>query len=197
MKSPVFVTIAVEGDTDVVVVEKILTLTNHHAAYIYGRKGKGRLDQQILGFNNAARTAPWLVLRDLDTDAPCAGDLVKTLLPTPSTRMRFRIAVHALEAWLLADADSISRYFAVSRDLVPADPESLPHPKRALIDLARRSRLATVRDDMVPRTGTTAKIGPGYTDRVSEFTRDHWRPRVAAKHAQSLRRCIAALRTLR
>lgn len=193
---PAWVTVAVEGDTDVPVVAKILKLAGHELDRVHGRAGKARLDLQLPGYNNAAHHAPWLVLRDLDTDAPCAGALITALLPSPAARMRLRIAVHALEAWLLADAQAVSRYFAVPLTVVPALPESLPDPKRSLVDLARRSRSTAVRQDMVPALGMTARVGPGYSSRVIEFARDHWRPRVASQTAPSLRSCIAALRTL-
>lgn len=194
---PTWVTVAVEGDTDVPVVAKVLRLAHHEIGPVHGRSGKGKLDRQIHGYNNAARSAPWLVLRDLDSDAPCAGALTSSLLPAPAARMRFRIAVHSMEAWLLADPDSVSKYFAVPAPSIPTSPEALPDPKRALVDLARLSRLSAVRQDMVPAPRTSAVVGPGYSSRVIEFARDHWRPLVAAKNAPSLARCIKALRTLR
>lgn len=193
---PVWVTVAVEGDTDVPVVTKILRLLRHEVGPVHGRAGKGKLDLQLPGYNNAARSAPWLVLRDLDSDAPCAGALVQAKLPSPAPHMRFRIAVRSMEAWLLADPVSVSRYFAVPPASIPASPETLPDPKRALVDLARLSRLSAVRQDMVPAPRTSASVGPGYSSRVIEFVRDHWRPLVAAKSAPSLARCIKALRTL-
>lgn len=191
------VTVAVEGDTDVPVVEKIFKLANREIGPIHGRTGKSRLDQQLPGYNHAAKYAPWLVLRDLDRDETCAGTLVARLLPTSSPRMRLRIAVRALEAWLLADAHSVSRYFLVSAAAITATPEALPDPKRTLVDLARKSRSSAVRRDMVPEQGMSARVGPGYSSRIIEFARDHWRPRVAAKRAPSLQRCIDAVRKLK
>ena len=51
-------------------------------------------------------------------------------------------------------------------------PESLPHPKRALVDLARRSSVRAIREDLVPEPGSAAIVGRGYTPRMTEFIED-------------------------
>ena len=97
----------------------------------------------------------------------------------------------------MADAESLSVYLRVPRAIVPADPDRLENPKRALVDIARRSRLAAIRQDMVPGPGMTSRVGPAYSSRVSEFARLHWRAEVASGQSDSLRRCIGAVRSLR
>ena len=51
-------------------------------------------------------------------------------MPDPSALMCFRIAVRELEAWLLADWDTLAEYLMVSRDLFTVRPKDLENPKR-------------------------------------------------------------------
>jgi hypothetical protein len=109
----------------------------------------------------------------------------------------FRVAVRAVEAWLLADAEKIAAFLGVDGTRIPSQPETLPDPKDTLLRLAGKSRRKEVREDMVPRLGGQRKVGPAYASRMIEFTNRHWRPQVAAQRADSLRRAIQALRRLR
>lgn len=129
--------------------------------------------------------SPWLVLRDLDR-AECAPSLLASIAGGDGGIIR--IAVRATEAWLLADREGAAAWLGMSVSKMPVDVERLDDPKRALINLARRSRSRTVRVDLVPRA--TARIGPGYVDQVRRFCRELWRPDVAALSAPSLARCL-------
>ncbi len=191
------VTVVVEGSTDLPVLSRVLEFVGCSIDVVHGQQGKAAIDRNILGYNNAARFSPWIVLRDLDNDAPCAAALAERMLQAPSPWMRLRIAVRATESWLLADAETLSNYLRVRRALVPADPESLADPKGALVDLSRRSRLAAIRADMVPTQGVTNRVGPAYPSRVAEFARTLWRPEIARENSESLRRCIDSVRLLK
>ena len=94
---------AVEGVLDEVVVRKLILAAGAQPGTIYGKKGKPYLHQKIEGFNNAAQYRPWIVLADLDRDAECAPPLRNDWLPSPAALMCFRIAVRAVEAWLMAE----------------------------------------------------------------------------------------------
>lgn len=190
------VTIAVEGPTDTAIARRLVRHAGLSAGSIYAAGGKSKLDQKLPGYNNAARNAPWLVLRDMDQDAPCAPTLVERLLQAPARYMRLRIAVHQGESWLLADAEKIAAFLQVQLDAVPPAPDTLVNSKQSLVNLARTSRSREIRAALVPPQGSTASVGRQYTSMITEFTQEHWRPGVAAKRSESLARCINALRTL-
>jgi hypothetical protein len=159
---------AVEGIVDRAVVERIarewgLSIYNFH-----GLRGKQFLRQRIAAFNNAARFNPWLVLVDLDR-CDCAPALLLEWLGAPSQFMRLRVAVRAIEAWLMADAASLSDFLHVRPSLVPGTPDVLGDPKQTLINLARRSTKAEIRRDMVAREGSGNIIGPAYASRLMEY----------------------------
>lgn len=186
-------TIAVEGATDIPVIRRLLAEAGHALAVAYGGHGKGPLDSNLVGYNNAARFAPWFVLRDLDHDGECAPALASGLLPAPAEHMRLRIAVRETESWLLGDAESLAAFLSVKSSRIPTNPDRLDDPKQALVNLARQSRRREIRDDMVPALGTSAVVGPAYGSRIEEFAREHWRPSVAATRSSSLKRTLDRL----
>ena len=187
---------AVEGMADDAVVERIIDHAGGHVGHVYGRKGKDHLRRKIAGYDNAARHAPWFVLVDLDRDEDCAAPLREAWLPAPAPRLCFRIAVRAVEAWLMADAERLARYLGVPRGCVPKAPESLDDPKGAMVALARRSRRRDIRQDMASREGSGRRTGPAYPGRLIEYAATEWRPDVAARNAESLRRAIDCVRRL-
>jgi hypothetical protein len=187
---------AVEGIVDEAVVRALLSYAGHAPGTIYVQGGKSRLLAKLAGFNAAARLSPWLVLVDLNGDAPCAPEFVTAVMPTPSPQMVFRVAVRQAEAWLMADREELASYLRVSRTLVPNDPEAEADAKRAMVNLARGSRDRHVREDMVPMQASGRKTGPNYAGRLIEFATRRWRPDVAAERADSLNRCLQRLAAL-
>lgn len=181
---------------DETVLRRIITLAGGAAGRIHVTGGKHRLDRQLGGYNNAARFSAWCVLRDLNGDAPCAADLRLQLLPESSSLMRFRIAVHSIEAWVMADRESIGSFLSISQSAIPTLPDDLPNPKRVLVDLARSSRKRAIREGIVPTSGSGRRVGPDYTSLIIEYVESGWRPEVAAHSSESLRRCIDKLREL-
>ena len=187
------VTVVAEGDTDFPIVRAVLSIAGLEVGTQIDCCGKGTLDARLGAYNMAARGSPWVVLRDLDRDAPCPGELVARLLPSPGRWMRLRIAVHAAEAWLMADRERLASFLRVSVTLLPTSPDTIPDPKIQLVSLARRSTKPAIVEDMVPKPGFGRKIGPGYETRLIEFALKHWRPDVARKLSPSLERTIRAL----
>jgi hypothetical protein len=197
---PVLVAAAVEGVIDEAVLRRLVALAGGNLVRVYAGNGKAAVLKNLSGYNNAARFAPWVVLVDLGDDDDCAPPCRHRWLPEPAPLMCLRIAVRAVEAWLLADRERIAEFLRVHPAQVPADPESLPDPKNALIDLARQSRSSRVRADLVPRPESGRRVGPLYASRLAAFVQDGesgWRPEIAAAAAaDSLARCLRALRLL-
>lgn len=194
-----FVTAAVEGDVDEAVLRRVLKHVGLELGIVYGREGKQKLLQRLRGYNNAARFSPWVVFADLNGDCPCAPTCVTQWLPAPSRYMCFRVAVRAVEAWLLADRERIARALAVGLRRIPGDPDAIPNPKAELVDLARHSSSRAVREQMVPREGSGRSVGALYATRLIQFIGDEeggWRPDQAAVRSDSFGRCLNRLRLL-
>ncbi len=186
---------AVEGKTDKVVVERLIAHVGAEPGPVYVAEGKSNLKKKIAGYNQAAQHSMWLVLVDLDRDG-CAPSLRAVWLPEPSSRLCFRVAVHAVEAWLMADAETLASFLGVARSNIPVNPEAVPDPKAVLVELAGESRHRDIREDMTPQPGSGRRVGPAYTSRVIEYADKHWRPGTAALQATSLERTIRCLRRL-
>lgn len=180
---------AVEGIVDEAVLRRLVTECGGVLHAAHGGAGKAALRRSIAGYNNAARFSPWVVLVDLDRDADCAPPFVADWLPHMSALMRFRVAVRAVEAWLIADRRSIASFLSVPVSRVPANPDAQADPKQVLVNMARHSRRRDVREDMVPRESSGRSVGPAYTSRLVDFVGTEWRPAQAAQASDSLRRC--------
>lgn len=196
MNPRVFVTGAVEGPVDEAVLRRLVSHVGSGVHRVHGKNGKAALLRSLNGYNYAAERSPWVVLVDLDNDPECPPEFRRKWLPQPARWMCFRVAVRAVEASLLADREGIARFLRVSSALVPRDPESVPYPKRVLIELAARSRSSVIRQDLVPRPGSGREVGPAYTSRMTEFALYVWRPEVAEGSSESLRRALVCLRRL-
>jgi hypothetical protein len=193
------ITLAVEGGLDEVILTKLVRKLGGEVGHVYGHKGKPYLLEKLRGFNNAARFAPWVVLLDLNGDADCAPTFSRVTLAAPASGMRLRVAVRAVEAWLMADRENFAGFLGVSIRDVPSNPEGEANPKARLLDLARTSRRSGLKSQLLPTRGSTAKVGPLYNARLAEYAgsnRGGWRPMVAARSSESLRRCISAIESL-
>ena len=196
MKESVIISAAVEGIVDETVVRKLVVEAGGHPGTIYGKNGKSYLRRQIQGYNNAALRSLWIVLVDLDRDADCAPPLCEEWVPDPAPYLCFRVAVREIEAWLMADAVSLAKFLSISSSAIPSDPEQLLDPKTEMINLSRRSRRRKIQEDMVPRIGSGRSVGPAYASRLIEYVQTSWRPKVAIKRADSLRRTITCLQQM-
>ncbi len=191
-----FVHLAVEGDTDVPVAERLIRLVGLTPQAITIGRGVRKLDARIPEFNRTGEHLNWLILRDLDHDACCAAELVSDLLGGRplARRVALRVPVRAVESWLLADRDGFAREFGVARSHLTGDPDALDDPKRHLIEVCRRSRRADVRIGMTPREDSGSRVGPEHRTRIAAFARGAWDPWRAAQASESLCRSLAALR---
>ena len=178
----------VEGSIDGAVVKRVFSSLSIETGTIY-HASIPAFETRLRRFNDAARHLPWFALCDLDQEE-CAPLRVRRYLPDPVPGMCFRIAVRAVEAWLLADREEIARILRVARNTIPLSPEDERDPKSRLVAIARRSRSRAIREGLVPSEGDLRKVGPEYTLMIEEFVRDRWSPHRAADRAPSLRRAI-------
>lgn len=190
----------VEGSTDRYAAERLLATRDLRVdlARVIVTGGKQRLDARLAKYNEAAKFAPWLALRDSDRDAgDCPARLRQSLLTgAQSSALCLRLAVRTLDAWLLADRQAFSAFFSVPLPKVPHHPEELDRPKDALTQACRHSRTRAVREAMVPPKGRPGP-GPEYTSYLLDYCRSSWRPDVAAEAAPSLRRALAEIDRLK
>jgi hypothetical protein len=195
----IVVTAAVEGIVDEVLLKRVCNHAGAGIGLVYGRTGKSYILSRLAGYNNSARFRHWVVLLGLDNDASCAPEVLPKWLRIPSALMRLRVAVRELEAWIIADVERLVDFLGVAIRKVPSNPDSLPDPKLALVNLARDSKRRAVREDMVPRPGSGQSVGPANATRMVEFLQDShsgWRPGVASGNSDSLRKCITAVSEL-
>jgi hypothetical protein len=100
-----------------------------------------------------------------------------------------------IESWVIADRDRLAAFLHVQAHRIPNDPDSIPQPKEFIVNLARRARRREIREDLVPRPGSTAAVGPAYNARLIEFVELSWNAVEAATLSPSLARAIKRLST--
>jgi hypothetical protein len=81
------------------------------AGDVFGKRGKADLLKRLPNYNNASRFAPWFAIIDLDNDAVCASQVLEKWLPEPEAGLRLRVAVRAIEAWIMADVERLAPFF--------------------------------------------------------------------------------------
>jgi len=187
------INLLVEGLTDEVVAKRLLAHVGLVPGKSFGKSGKANLLARLPNYNQAARHSIWFAMIDLDNDAVCASQAIARWLPEKAQDMVLRVVVKAVEAWLMADIESMAAFLHVSPSLFPGNPDGEENPKEKLLNIARRSTNTTIRNDFVPRQGSGTSEGPEYATLLNEFTTKYGRPEEAAKRSSSLNRCINAL----
>lgn len=192
MSHPQGVVLVVEDALSDVVMRKILRVAGRHLAVDRSirTQGSGNMRRDIPKFRSASHKLPHIVVADLDR-LPCAPALREQwrMTQVPDT-MLFSVAVRETEAWLLADREGIAGMLGVSQNRIAQWPELEDDPKRALVNLARRCRNRTLRDELVPAPGSVNQVGPVFTARMSQFAADSWDVRRARDASPSLARTL-------
>lgn len=190
--------LAVEDGISEAVCRRLLSVSRPECDVraVVGLRGYGPLRQRLPELNRSARALEVLLLTDLDTTYPCPGALIDDWREglTFNSRLLFRVAVHEVESWLLADRHSFAAGLRVPVERLPLEPDLVPDPKRLVVNLARGSRSPTIRADLVPAPGATSAVGPAYNPRMIDFVLNIWNPLQAAAHSPSLRRALERLR---
>ena len=161
---------------------------------LLGNRGNGYLRLKARELNRAAARSPVFLLTDLDSPTACPPRIIADWLRAePARNLLFRVAVIEVESWVLADRERVAAFLGVPEHRIPANTDSIPDPKQFLVNLARRSRAADVRTDMVPAAGSTALVGPLYNPRLVSFVATNWSSARARTASESLRRTVDRL----
>ncbi len=187
--------LVVEDQLSEAVLKKILHIAKDRflVTGCYCLRGNIYLKRNIIGFNNAAKGSPFLVLTDLDT-SECPPALIKEWLPYPKHHnLLFRIAVKEVEAWLLADWSGFARYLSIAREGVSLNVESIKDPKRKLIELAQKSRNRRLREAIVPSSKSDARQGPDYNGVLINFVNEFWNVEAAMSNSISLKKAVKSV----
>lgn len=196
------VALAGEGPTDLAIMRKLMAEAALDAGDVLwgeGRTtGKPGLLQRLRGYAAGARDGrAFFVLFDLDQDAPCASGRVQALGVAADPHLCLRIAVRAAEAWLIADRAALAEHLAAPVRRLGGDPDTLPDPKRTIIDACAHSRRKQIRNGIQPRPRAGRAEGPDYVDILADFVARTWSPERAAGVSDSLARSRRALARLR
>jgi len=164
---------------------------------VYG--GCHGLDAEIPKFLQMTRSHAVCILRDLDSEV-CAPSLLKRLgadKAADPSNLVFRVPVRQIEAWLLADAESFSRHFKISKAMIPACPDDLDDAKEGVLRLIRRSNSPTMKEAMLPREGYSNRTGPEYASALKDFVIKVWSPDRARARSPSLDRSLKAFQAFK
>lgn len=158
-------------------------------------KGVTKLVANIPRYMGLAELHP--VLCVADTDGQCAMTLAAEWRPRWAPRnFLLRLAVSEAESWLLADREAFAAFLEVAEARIPDRPDNIPDPKRLVVNLARRSRRRTLRQELVSSTNAE-RPGAGYNIHLREFAERSWRPREAARRSPSLAKALRRLEELK
>jgi hypothetical protein len=149
--------LAVEDSLSEAVAKKILHQSDKNYCVIncLGRKGFGYLKAKISAFNAASRNIPFFVLTDQDHGCP-PNKIDSWLNGKPHSNLIFRIAVMEIESWVMADHDAIAKFLSISAAHFPYKMDDIPDPKQFLLAKTKKSRKRRLKEDILPRAGSTA-----------------------------------------
>lgn len=137
------------------------------------------------------------VLCVADTDGQCPVDFLRAcLLPEFPPGFLFRLADSEAESWLLADRQGFAEFLKVPLKDVPQPPMQVPDAKRKVLELARKSKVRLMRDEIVSALDIN-KPGNGYNLHLTAFVRETWDYRRAAAFSPSLARAVQRIASWR
>ena len=185
-----------EGATELAIAKRILHTCGvpcDGARYI-DKGGRKRFWADVGKYAAAAENGIFVLgLADLESEL-CAGRLLAQHLPKGRPqKFKLRIAVQMAESWLLADP-ALLGWLQISKKLLPARPDEDPHAKLTLVNLARRSRVRSLKDALVPPPTHSGVVGREYLPAIRNFIASHWEPDRAAQNSPSLARALRAIR---
>ena len=193
-----FALLAVEDVLSEAVGRRILNEVSIAVSQTIGLKGCDYLRSKVNNLNRTARGFPVLMITDLDRPSRCPPSLISEWLRGPAEKaFILRVAVLEVESWVMADRSAFGRFLGIRASAVPHQVDEVENPKEKIVLLADGSSSSTIRRDLVPLQGSTARVGPAYNARLGEFVRNTWNPRRAAEVSPSLIRALRALEVFR
>ncbi len=160
--------------------------------------GCGSIFARLDKYNEISKNvnSPVIVFIDLD-NTPCAPRLLADHPihnMQPPNKFQIRVAVREVESWLLADKQGMETYFGIPQNAITHDPEALPNPKQALLNLIKEKARAEFKREMLPKG--KAKIGSKYNKHLTDFINTAWDSTRACANADSLDRAIKGIQKI-
>ena len=176
---------------------RIIEATGHTHGTCFGKKGCSYIEKNIHKFNLTAHDIHYMALVDfMDTKLSCPPEVISNWLPYKRSKMLFRVVVRELESWLLADRSNLAKFLKINIAMLPFNPEQIADPKLSLVNLARKSKSARIREALVPIIGSTAQVGKLYVSEMKIFINELWDIESARKTARSLDKALISLERL-
>jgi len=168
---------------------------DYQVARCLGKKGVNPILKAIDGFHKASQGSCFFILTDQDRPEDCPSRVFAERIKGPKhPNFIWRFAVMEVESWVMAHADEFLKFLVVhsssGRMQMLSNTDAIPDPKQFLVSLARKSRSTRITEALVPKKGSTSKVGPDYNETLSEFVSKIWKADIASGHSQSLRRAI-------
>lgn len=159
-----------------------------------GFRGNSYLKSKVDDFLKLSKGAPVIMLTDLD-NLLCPQILINDwfrLKPVPDSFI-FRVAIHEIEAWLLADHKGMKDFMGPKVvGHLPRDPDAILDPKTFLLNVTRKAK-REVRADILQEKKGQLRQGFGYNERLSGFVAKMWCPVRASEKSESLKRAISRI----
>lgn len=191
--------IAVEDELSEIVLRKLLLEPgqNFYIVSCIGKRGNGYLKKKLPGLIALAPSHPVVVLTDLD-QRQCPSDLINDWFRNQNKPedLIFRVAIKEIESWIMADNKGFSEYCGVPINNIPRTPEDLEDPKQTLLNLVKKHSPRDLRLDLVAESGSGAKQGLSYNNRLKEYVTNRWNPIRAANSAPSLAKARCRIKQL-
>lgn len=191
--------IATEDYLSEAVLNKIVAETgdDFNVVASIGKKGNGYLKKKVPSLVSLSPSYPVIILTDQD-QYTCPVEIISSWLDGQDMpeNLIFRIAKREVEAWLLADRKTFSKFIGTPASNIPRDPEFLPDPKQSLLNLANRYASRSLKLDLIADHESGPKQGFAYNNRLIGYVEKSWSPNEAAANAPSLQRAVLRIQEL-
>jgi hypothetical protein len=159
--------------------------------------GKSQLEKNFEKYCQRARREAVLLIVDMDRSSvrhPCPSVLIDEWAKGHGIppKMFFRVAVHEIESWLMADHEAMQILIGHNVKL-PPNPDALVDPKMVLLNMLKQVK-RHLRDGVVRVHGSNVSQGVAYNAVLGKLVDEHWSPERAAQKSESLSRAFSRLR---